>query len=117
MHRIILAHLALLTAAALPGLAQEKTQRTDAERKALTRIQQLGGLALELAQNDPRLEVSFLQRDGNVSEECLTPLKDLKGLVHLNLAGKDVNDAALVQPQAQTVFTPLHPEKKDKNTT
>ena len=116
MHRIILAHLALLTVAVLPGLAQEKTQRTDAERKALTRVQQLGGLALELAQNDPRLEVSFLQRDGNVSEECLTPLKDLKGLVHLNLAGKDVNDAALVHLKDLTALTRLHLEKNAKVT-
>src|SRR5260370_27948247 len=85
----------VLTAGLLLTPAQEKSARTEAEQKALARIQQLGGLALELAQNDPRLEVSYQQRDGKFSEECLVPLKDLKGLVYLKLRGQEVTDAHL----------------------
>src|SRR5216684_2410294 len=96
MRKIIpLATLCLLMAALLLASAPDKSARPEAEQKALAKIQQLGGLALELAQNDPRLEVSYQQRDGKFSEECLVPLKDLKGLVHLNLRGQDVTDAHL----------------------
>src|SRR5947209_11436687 len=108
MHKNIFALVTLTAVNLLSASAQEKAQRTDAEKKALAKIQQLGGLALELAQNDPRLEVSFLQRDGNVSDDCLAPLRELKGLVHLNLAGKEVADASLVHLKDLTALTRLH---------
>src|SRR5262249_16531940 len=113
---ILMAVAAAFAAAVFAALAQEKSARTDAEKKALTKIQQQGGLALELAQNDPRLEVSFLQRDGNVSDDCLTPLKELKGLVQLNLAGKDVTDAGLVHLKDLAPLTRLHLERNPKVT-
>ena len=47
--------LSLLMAALLYSPAQEKPVRTEAEQKAIAKAQQLGGLVLELAQNDPRL--------------------------------------------------------------
>jgi hypothetical protein len=85
--------------------------QTEAGKKALTRIRQLGGLALEVAQNDPHLEVSYLQIDGKWSDEPLTLLKDLKGLVHLNLRGQPVTDAQLVHLKPLTELTELHLEK------
>src|ERR1051326_579074 len=91
--------------------AQDKPARSEAEQKALAKIQQLGGLALELAQNDPRLEVSYQQRDGKFTEECLLPLKDLKGLVQLNLRGQEVTDAQLVHLRGLTSLERLHLEK------
>jgi hypothetical protein len=85
--------------------------RTPVEQKALAKIQQLGGLALELAQNDNRLEVSYLQHDQKFSDDFLIPLKDLKGLVHLNLRGQDVTDAQLAHLKDLTSLTRLHLEK------
>jgi hypothetical protein len=85
--------------------------QTEAGKKALTRIRQLGGLALEVAQNDPHLEVSYLQIDGKWSDEPLTLLKDLKGLVHLNLRGQPVTDAQLAHLKPLAELTELHLEK------
>src|SRR5262249_38278943 len=87
------------------------TPLTEAEKKAVAKIRQLGGLALELAQNDTHLEVSYLQTDGKFSEENLAPLKELKGLVHLNLRGQPVTDAMLVNLKGLTGLTELHLEK------
>ncbi len=85
--------------------------QTEAGKKALARIRQLGGLVLEVAQNDPHLEVSYLQIDGKWSDEPLTLLKDLKGLVHLNLRGQPVTDAQLIHLKPLTELTELHLEK------
>src|SRR5215469_13870264 len=88
MRKIVLSAALLL---AMIGLLQAQapapapTPRSDAEKKAIARVQQLGGLALDLAQNDNRLEVSYLQTDGKLTDEHLAVLKQLKGLVHLNL--------------------------------
>jgi hypothetical protein len=112
MHKIVMTAALLLPGIAVVSVhAQDKAERTDAEKKALERIRQLGGLALELAQNDPRLEVSYLQTEGKFSDEYLAPLKELKGLVHLNLRGQPVTDAQLTQLQNLTSLTELHLEK------
>src|SRR5262245_47162357 len=86
-------------------LAQTPPMRTEAEKKALAKIRQLGGLALELAQNDPRLDVSFQQITGKITPEHLALLKDLKGVVHLNLRGLDVTDEDLAQVSGLTSLT------------
>jgi len=113
MRRVIpIAVAFLLTAALLSTQAQNKPQRTDAEQKAIAKVQQLGGLVLELAQNDPRLEVSYQQSDHKFSDEQLVPLKEFKAqLVHLNLRGQEVTDANTVQLKDLTALTRLHLEK------
>src|SRR5579885_1091410 len=103
--------LALLAAGLYFAQAQDKVKRSDAELKAMAKIRQHGGLVLELAQNDPRLEVSYLQKEGKFSDDYLTPLKDLKEVVHLNLRGQDVTDAHLTHLKGLTSLTRLHLEK------
>jgi hypothetical protein len=102
-----------LVAACLAALAaaDDKPKRSEAEKKALEKIQKLGGLALELAQNDPRLEVSYQQAEGKFTDAYLVPLKDLKDLVHLNLRGQPVSDKALEHLKGITTLTRLHLEK------
>jgi hypothetical protein len=85
--------------------------QSEAGKKSLARIRQLGGLALELAQNDQRLEVSYLQIDGKWTDEPLALLKDLKGVVHLNLRGQPVTDEQLAHLKPLTELTHLHLEK------
>src|SRR5579875_2575396 len=96
------------------GLAVAQTPmpivQSEAGKKALARIRQLGGLVLELAQNDPRLEVSYLQTEGQITDEHLALLKDLKGLVHLELRGQPVTDAQLAYLKPLTELTHLHLE-------
>ncbi|CAN5304480.1 hypothetical protein BH10PLA2_BH10PLA2_06390 [soil metagenome] len=97
------------------ALAQEKdtpkTSRSPAEEKAIARIRQLGGLALEVAQNDPRLDVSYQQVDGKITDEHMKLLKDLKDLVYLNLRGKEVTDAQLAPLAGIPSLTRLHLER------
>ena len=108
--RISLVVLLFLVGGSLP--AQEKTTpRSDAEKKALAKIQQLGAFAMELAQNDPRLEVSYHLMDKEITVEHLAPLKELKGIVHLNLRGRTVTDDMLAQVKDLTSLTRLHLEK------
>jgi hypothetical protein len=107
--RSILSPAALLLASGLV-FAADKPGRTPAEEAAIAKIQQQGGLVLELAQNDPRLEVSYQQRDGQLTDDCLKPLKELKGLVHLNLRGQAVTDAQTAYLKDLTALTRLHLE-------
>jgi hypothetical protein len=112
MRKILaLGAVGLLLAGLLPVQADDKPQRSEAEQKAMAKIQQLGGLVMELAQNDSHLEVSYQQSDVKFSAEHLIPLKDLKDLVHLNLRGLDVTDANLDHLKDLVSLTRLHLEK------
>src|SRR5262249_20860985 len=104
--------LGMLTAGWLAAQEPKKPPpRSEAEQKAIAKVRQLGGLAMELAQNDPRLEVSYLQTDGKFSDDYLTPLKDLKDVFHLNLRGQPVTDAQRANRKDLTTLTRLHLEK------
>src|SRR5262245_9531232 len=111
MRKIITMTALLLAVGTVGVLAQPKVERTEDEKKALAKIRQLGGLALELAQNDPRLEVSYPQSNGKFSDEHLASLKDLKGLVHLNLRNQPLTDEQAAQLKGLTELTRLHLEK------
>jgi hypothetical protein len=93
------------------ALAQAPPMRSEAEKKAIEKVRMMGGFAMELAQNDPRLEVAFHLMDKAITAEHLTALKDIKGIVHLNLRGKEVTDDMLAQIKDQTTLTRLHLEK------
>jgi hypothetical protein len=109
-----IASLALLLGMVLGVTAADEPAavvQTEAGKKSLAKIRQFGGLALELAQSDQHLEVSYLQTDGKFTDEHLVVLKDLKGLVHLNLRGQPVTDAQLAHLKPLTELTELHLEK------
>jgi hypothetical protein len=105
--------LLALLAVALPAGAQPAApaKRSEAEKKALAKLIQLGASAMELAQNDPHLEVAYHLMDKEITPEALAPLKDLKGVVHLNLRGRAVTDDMLAQLAGLKELTRLHLEK------
>jgi hypothetical protein len=112
MRRLMtLAALAALLAASPALRADDPPKLSEGEQKAMAKIRQLGGLAMELAQNDSHVEVSYQQREGKFTDENLLPLKELKSLVHLNLRGQEVTDAHLVHLKDLTGLTRLHLEK------
>jgi hypothetical protein len=112
MHRFVgLLALGLLMTLLAGSPAQDKAQRSPAEQAAIAKIQKLGGLVMELAQNDSHLEVTYLQTDTKFSDDHVTPLKDLKDLAHLNLRGQEVTDAQLAHLKGLTGLTRLHLEK------
>jgi hypothetical protein len=104
MHRVL-----LLACIIFAAPAQEKTQHTDAELKVMARIQQMGGLAMEIAQNDGRLDVSFQQVE-NFSDDSLRLLNDLKEVAHVNLRGLNVTDAGMANLRNLRSVTRLHLE-------
>lgn len=86
-------------------------QDAEAEKKAIAKIRECGALVLEIAQNDNRLDVSFLTAQGKVTNELLTPLKDLTRLAHLNLRGTEITDEGLATIAKQKTLVRLHLEK------
>lgn len=86
-------------------------QDAEAEKKAIAKIRECGALVLEIAQNDNRLDVSYLTAQGKVTDELLAPLKDLTRLAHLNLRGTETTDAGLAHFARQKTLVRLHLEK------
>jgi hypothetical protein len=112
--RTILAVAALVGVAGLAAAQdKEKAKHSETEQKAMAQVRQLGGLAMDLAQNDSHVEVSYPQSsDGKFTDKYLEPLKDLKGsLVHLNLRGQPVTDDQLAHLKDLTGLTELHLER------
>src|SRR5690606_20513528 len=91
------------------AFAQDKAgQRSPAEQAAISKLKQLGGHVLELAQNDPRLEVSFHLQTEPLTDAHLAPLKDLPTVVQLNLRGTNVDDKMLSHVAGLKSLTKLH---------
>ena len=112
MARPFLVFLFLTGLTSLAVIGQEKAKRDPAEQKAMDALRATGALVLEVAQNDPRLEVSFLQPVDKFGAATLSPLKDLgKSLVALNLRSQPVNDEIAGQLAALKALTRLHLEK------
>jgi Leucine-rich repeat (LRR) protein len=103
----------LLYSAALfaTALVQARGDDADAEKKAIAKIRESGALVLEIAQNDNRLDVSYITAQGKITNEQLAPLKDLKRLAHLNLRGLEIGDDALPYLAKQETLVKLHLEK------
>jgi citrate synthase len=74
---------AFLAAAESSAQEKEKPQRSAAEKEAIAKLTKLNVIVLDIAQNDPHLDVSYLQKDAKFSDDFLTPLKDLKGSLEL----------------------------------
>lgn len=102
----------ILSAALFSAVASmARAQDAEAEKKAIAKIRETGALVLEIAQNDNRLDVSFITAQGKITNEQLAPLKDLTRLAHLNLRGLEIGDDALVTIAAQKTLVRLHLEK------
>lgn len=93
------------------AIAAASAQDVEAEKKAIAKIRESGALVLEIAQNDNRLDVSYLTAQGKVTNELLAPLKELTRLAHLNLRGTEVTDDGLASFAKQKSLVRLHLEK------
>jgi hypothetical protein len=82
----------LLAQADLP---EEGLPITEAEKKAVSRLQQAGVLVLRLAMNTNWLYADFSLRHQPVRDDELALLADMPNLVELNLAGTNVGDAQM----------------------
>ncbi len=105
----------LMLSAALLGAvfawSRAVAEDSDAEKKAIAKIRETGALVLEIAQNDNRLDVSYITAQGKITAEQLAPLKDLTRLAHLNLRGLEIGDDAVAHIAGQKTLVRLHLEK------
>ena len=110
---VAVATLSLLAAFSLGASAQDKkpAQRSDSEKAAIAKVRQSGGQVLEIAQNDPRLDVAFHLADGDVKDEHLAPLKEMPSLAHLNLRGTKITDTGLAHLKDAKGLARLHLER------
>jgi hypothetical protein len=93
-------------------ISQARAQdAAEAEKKAIAKIRETGALVLEIAQNDNRLDVSYITAQGKITNEQLAPLKELTRLAHLNLRGLEIGDDGLVHISQQKTLVRLHLEK------
>lgn len=101
--------LALLGAAT--GAAQDRPQRSAEQLQAIAAIRAAGGQVLEIAQNDPRLDVAFHLASDEITDEDLQPLRQLNDVVHLNLRGTKITDAGLQHIAHLDQLARLHLER------
>lgn len=112
LRRDALMGLPLLAGAAFAAKpARAEDADAEKEKKAIARIRETGALVLEIAQNDKRLEVSYITAQTKISNEHLLPLKDLTRLAKLNLRGLDISDEGLTSIAGQKSLVRLHLEK------
>jgi Leucine-rich repeat (LRR) protein len=106
----------ILSVAIFSGLLAHSPSRVhaqdaEAEKKAIAKIRETGALVLEIAQNDNRLDVSYITAQSKITAEQLAPLKDLTRLANLNLRGLEIGDDALAHIAGLKSLVKLHLEK------
>jgi hypothetical protein len=92
-------------------VAQAQAQDAEAEKKAIAKIRESGALVLEIAQNDNRLDVSYITAPPKITAEQLAPLKELTRLAKLNLGRLEIGDDAVAHIANQKTLIRLHLEK------
>ncbi len=83
---------------------------TPAETKAVTQLEAAGVSIRPLAQNIQWKEASFRGLGTNATDATIAPLKDVLGLMDLNLSGTKVTDAGLAALKNLTNLTMLRLE-------
>lgn len=97
-------------AAAKPPEKLPDYKPTPAETKAITQLETAGVSIRPIAQNLQWREASFRGLGTNATDTAIAPLKDVLGLLELNLAGTKVTDAGLAALKNLTNLTTLHLE-------
>ncbi|HEX6987706.1 MAG TPA: hypothetical protein VF170_20165 [Planctomycetaceae bacterium] len=101
-----------LLAAALLALPAVTSSQEPQDAAAIQAIRQSGGQVLELAQNDPRLDVAFHLSNVELTPEHLKALEGVKGrITHLNVRGTNLNDDLAQYLKPLTELTRLHLER------
>ncbi|MBA4149276.1 MAG: hypothetical protein H0X66_14270 [Verrucomicrobia bacterium] len=83
---------------------------TPAETKAIAQLEAAGVSIRPIAQNIQWREATFRGLGTNATDSTIAPLKDVLGLLDLNLAGTKVTDAGLAALKNLTNLTTLHLE-------
>jgi len=82
-----------------------------ADEKLVKAIEQAGGQAMQVAQDNPDLTVAFHLSDQKITGETLAVIKGSEKIVELNLRGTEVTDAGLQHVGTLKNLKKLHLEK------
>jgi len=74
-------------------------------------LRDAGGNVMQIAQNDPRLDVTLHLSDKDVTDETIAIVSKLPGTAWLNLAGTKITDAGLASLAPLTGLEKLHLER------
>ncbi len=87
--------------------------RQDDKQAAITKLKERGVLVLAVAQDDPRLDISFHLVTGDVTDADLEPLAALgaNDVYKINLRGAKITDAGLARLKKLTGLERLHLER------
>jgi len=91
-----------------PKLPEHKPSA--AELKAIATLESLGVAATPIAANLNWRQINFRAQGSEVLDKALVPLKDVLGLVELNLGSTKIKDAGLVSIKGLTNLNRLHLE-------
>ncbi len=80
------------------------------ELKAIAKFEELGVSVRPIAQNLNWREANFRSLGTNANDAALAPLKDILGIMDLNLAGTKITDSGLASIKGLTNLTHLHLE-------
>lgn len=81
------------------------------EAAAIEAVEKAGGTVRTIAKDSPDKEAAFHLSSAEVTDESLSSLKEIEGLVWLNLRGTKVTDAGLAQLAELKGLKRLHLEK------
>ena len=81
-----------------------------AELKAIAKFEPLGVSVRPIAMNVNWREANFRSLGSNANDTAIAPLKEILGLMDLNLAGTKITDAGLANLKGLTNLTHLHLE-------
>jgi hypothetical protein len=84
-----------------------------AELKAIADLEALGVSARPIAMNLNWRQANFYPLGTNATDKAIVPVKDIIGLVELNLAGTKITDSGLANLANLTNLTRLHLEKTE----
>jgi hypothetical protein len=109
MRNVLTLTLALLSLFA--SLSADDVATPQPDPAVVEALRAAGGNVLEIAQNDPRLDVSLHLADQEITDEHLKLVAQLPNVVWLNLAGTKITDAGLATLAEMKSLEKLHLEK------
>ena len=111
MARRLCGFLCGLWLATAVAIADEAASAPTPDPEVVQAIRALGGNVMEIAQNDPRLDVTLHLADKEITDEHLQLVARLPNVVWLNLAGTKITDAGLAAIKDLKTLEKLHLER------
>lgn len=100
-------------ASALKDVKLAEYKPSPEELKAITQLEALGVAARPIAMNVGWREANFHLLGTNITDSTLVPLKNILGLVDLNLGGTKISDSGLANVKGLTNLARLHLERTE----